>query len=67
MNFVPVLLEGETVTSVLDDGTVTFVVNAAKQVIGLLTTPPLGTFITIGIVGAVACLVGIIVSVARRK
>lgn len=61
------LLSSDVGSSVLDTNTTTFVVNAAKEVLGLMTTPPLGTFITIGIMGAVVGLVGAVVAVARRK
>lgn len=52
-------------TSVLDSEVVTFVVNGAKEIIGIMTTPPLGTFLTIGILGAVAGLVTTIVAMVR--
>lgn len=53
-------------TSVLDSSIVTFVVDAVKQFLGILTTPPLGVFLTIGILGAVVGLVGVIVSMVKR-
>lgn len=58
------LLSAET--SVLDSTVVTFIVNSAKEILGIMTTPPLGTFLTIGIIGAVAGLVGTIVAMVRR-
>ena len=53
-------------TSVLDSEVVTFVVNGAKEILGVMTTPPLGTFLTIGIMGAVAGLVGTVVHLVRH-
>lgn len=53
-------------TSVLDSSIVTFVVDAVKQFLGILTTPPLGVFLTIGILGAVVGLVGVIVSMVKH-
>lgn len=55
-----------TGTSVLDSSIVTFVVDAVKQFLGILTTPPLGVFLTIGILGAVVGLVGVIVSMVKH-
>lgn len=52
-------------TSVLDSTVVTFIINSAKEILGIMTTPPLGTFLTIGIIGAVAGLVCTIVSMVR--
>ena len=57
----------EGASSVLDSGVVTFIVNGAKEILGIMTTPPLGTFLTIGIVGAVAGLTATIVNMVRRK
>ena len=57
----------EGASSVLDSGVVTFIVNGAKEILGIMTTPPLGTFLTIGIVGAVAGLTAMIVNMVRRK
>ena len=54
-------------TSVLDSGVLSFIVDGATQVLGIMTTPPLGTFLTIGIVGSIAGLVGGIVHMVRRK
>lgn len=54
--------------SVLDQDTLTFIITGAKEVLGIMTTPPLGVFITISIVGAVAALVaGIVHMVKGRK
>lgn len=59
------LLAAEGASSVLDSSVVTFIVDGAKQVLGIMTTPPLGTFLTIGIVGGVVGLVATIVHVVR--
>lgn len=56
-----------TGTSVLDSNVLSFIVDGATQVLGIMTTPPLGTFLTIGIVGSIAGLVGGIVHMVRRK
>lgn len=61
------LSDASGASSVLDTGVVTFIIDAAKQLIGILTTPPLGVFLTIGIIGAVAGLVGTIVMLVRRR
>lgn len=53
-------------TNVLDSGIVTFVVDAVKQFLGILTTPPLGVFITIGILGAVVGLAGVILNLVKH-
>ena len=42
--------------SILDNSVVSFVIDGIKQVIGLCTVQPIGTFITIGLVGAVVGL-----------
>lgn len=39
--------------SILDSNVLDFIVDGITDVVGIMTTPPLGTFITIGIVGAV--------------
>lgn len=52
---------------VLDQSVVTFIINAAKSVLGIMTTPPLGTFLTIGIVGGIVGLVGSIISMVRSR
>lgn len=57
----------EAVTSILDAEVVTFVIDGVKQVIAILTTPPLGVFLTIGLLGAVVSIVGTIVSLVRRS
>lgn len=53
-------------TNVLDSSIVTFVVDAVKQFLGILTTPPLGVFITIGILGAVVGLAGVILNLVKH-
>lgn len=58
--------EAVSSTNVLDSSIVTFVVDAVKQFLGILTTPPLGVFLTIGILGAVVGLVGVIVSMVKH-
>ena len=58
--------EAVSSTNVLDSSIVTFVVDAVKQFLGILTTPPLGVFLTIGILGAVVGLVGVIVSMVEH-
>ena len=67
MNFAILAESGGAASSVIDKSVVTFVVDTAKEVIGILTTPPLGTFITIGIIGAVVGLVAGIVRLARNR
>lgn len=62
---VPAVLSASA--SVLDSDVVTFIVNGAKEVIGLMSTPPLGTFITIGIIGSCAGLVGTIVALCKGR
>lgn len=57
----------EGATSILDTGVVTFVVDGAKQILGIMTTPPLGIFLTIGIIGAVIGVVAGIVKTVKRK
>lgn len=54
-------------STVLDSGVVDFIVDAASSIIGIMTTPPLGTFLTIGIIGAVVALVGGIVAMVKRR
>lgn len=55
---IPMLIEsGAGATgSILDNSVVSFVIDGIKQVIGLCTVQPIGTFITIGLVGAVVGL-----------
>lgn len=53
--------------SILDGSVVTFVVDAVEQFIGILTTPPLGIFLTIGLLGAVVGLTGGIVRMVKRR
>lgn len=48
--------------SVLSSEVVTFVIDGITKVIGILTTPPLGIFLTIGIMGSIVGLTMAIVS-----
>lgn len=43
-------------STLLDNSVVSFIVNGMEQVIGICTVQPLGTFITIGLVGAIVGL-----------
>lgn len=61
----PIVYAAET-PGVLDTSVMSYIVDGAKDVIGLLTIQPLGTFIAIGIVGSIVGLVATIVSVVRR-
>lgn len=55
-------------SSILDNDTLTFIISGAKEVLGIMTTPPLGVFITISVISAVAGLVaGIVHMVKGRK
>lgn len=54
-----------TTSSVLDSSVVTFVVDAVKQIIAILTTEPLGVFLTIGILGSIVALVASIVNMVK--
>lgn len=60
-------LSGEGASNILSSEVVTFVVNGAKDIIGILTTPPLGVFLTIGILSAIVGLTGSIVAMVRRR
>lgn len=55
---IPMLIEAGAGASgsILDNSVVSFVIDGIKQVIGLCTVQPIGTFITIGLVGAVVGL-----------
>ncbi len=53
-------------SGILDSGVVTFVLDAVSQFISILTTPPLGIFLTIGLLGSVVGLVGGIVRMVRK-
>lgn len=57
--------EAVTTSNVLDSTIVTFIVDAVKQFLGIMTTPPLGVFLTIGILGSVVGLVATIVSLVK--
>lgn len=60
------LLSGVTET-LLDSNVVTFVVTSATQILGIMTTPPLGIFLTIGILGSIVGLVFGIVNKVRGR
>ena len=56
---IPMLIESGASgasSSILDSSVVSFVIDGIKDVIGLCTVQPIGTFITIGLVGAVVGL-----------
>lgn len=55
---IPMLIESGSGASqsILDSSVVSFVIDGIKDVIGLCTVQPIGTFITIGLVGAVVGL-----------
>lgn len=59
------MLLSET-TSFLDASIFDYVTNGARSIIGLLSVQPMGTFVGIGLVGAVAGLVAMIVRMVRR-
>lgn len=48
--------------SILSGDVVTFVIDGITKVIGILTTPPLGIFLTIGVMGSIVGLTMAIVS-----
>lgn len=56
----------ETANFVLDNNVVDFVVNAVKEFVGIMATPPLGTFLTIGILGSCIGLVALIVNLVKH-
>ena len=51
---------------VLNSEVVDFIVEGATKILGVMTTPPLGTFLTIGIIGGVVGLVATIVRMVKR-
>lgn len=59
-------LAAEEASNILDSSVVNFITDAAKSVIGIMTTPPLGIFITLGIIGGVVGLVATIVAIVRH-
>lgn len=68
MPFLSMIASGEgAVSNVLDSTVITAIINAVKEFIGILTTPPLGIFITIGILGTVVALVASIVHLVKRS
>lgn len=50
---------------IIDSSVITNVVTAAKDIMSLMTIQPLGTYITIGVLGSVAALIGTLIMVAR--
>ncbi len=61
------MLLAEGVSSILNAEVVTFVIDAVTKVIGILTTPPLGIFLTIGLLGAVVGVTGTIVRMVKSR
>lgn len=53
---IPMLISSGGGGSILDNSVINFVIDGIKDVIGLCTVQPIGTFITIGLVGAVVGL-----------
>ncbi len=66
MAFAKFLLTGGTET-ILDSDVITFVVDGVKEFVGILTTPPLGLFLTIGLIGCVVGLTGSVVRMVKRR
>lgn len=56
----------DAANSILDTSVITFIVNAAKEILGIMTVPPLGIYLTIGILGGVVGFVGSIVMIVRN-
>ena len=65
MSFLTVLASGDGATSVLDPAVITTVINAVKEFVGILMTPPLGVFLTIGILGTIVGVVASVVNVVK--
>lgn len=65
LNAVMVAAEGGS--SILDSNVISFVTKAMGDILGILTTPPLGVFLTIGILGTIVGLVGKIVSTVKNS
>ena len=61
------MLLAEGVSTILNTEVVTFVIDAVTKVIGILTTPPLGIFLTIGLLGAVVGVTGTIVRMVKSR
>lgn len=61
-HLIAVAESGSASGSVLSGEVVTFVIDGITKVIGILTTPPLGIFLTIGIMGSIVGLTMAIVS-----
>lgn len=62
-----VMVAAEGSTSILDSNVIKFVTDAMGDILGILTTPPLGVFLTIGILGTIVGLVGKIVSTVKNS
>ena len=56
MPLLNMVAEIEGGSSILDSGTLTFIINGMKEVLGIMTTPPLGIYLTIGVVGSIVAL-----------
>ena len=64
MDLIAVMESGQTI---LNSEVVTFVVDGISKVIGILTTPPLGIFLTIGVMGSIVGLTMGIVSRVKNS
>ena len=64
MDLIAVMESGQTI---LNSEVVTFVVDGITKVIGILTTPPLGIFLTIGVMGSIVGLTMGIVSRVKNS
>lgn len=62
-----VMVAAEGGSSILDSNVIKFVTDAMGDVLGILTTPPLGIFLTIGILGTIVGLVGKVVSTVKNS
>lgn len=62
-----IVASGEGATSILDSNVIKFVTDSMSDIIGILTTPPLGIFLTIGILGTIVGLVGTIVRTVKNS
>lgn len=52
-------------TSILDNDVLTFIIEGAKQIIGLFSIQPLGAFLTISLLGSIVALVASVVAIVR--
>ena len=64
MDLIAVMESGQTI---LNSEVVTFVVDGISKVIGILTTPPLGIFLTVGVMGSIVGLTMGIVSRVKNS